>query len=198
MVSIELLAVSRRYVLDAASRPAPGRLRAAPGTPVPVGRRHSRRGSGGRPAHRARPPATHTPAAGSHRARSRLDPHHRPVQHRQPQNDYDVPDGGLHHTRIWGTQRRPGTRIVSPGDEAWTKLQFYAAHQVDELLIVAAETNRRLARAGTRRISADRSQPPDQPRLGRARRPDRLARGRPSSHSAHSTPRATGPPRPQR
>lgn len=26
--------------------------------------------------------------------------------------------------------------IVSPGDEAWDKLGFYAAHEVDELLIV--------------------------------------------------------------
>jgi hypothetical protein len=26
--------------------------------------------------------------------------------------------------------------IVSPGDETWAKLPFYAAHHVDELLIV--------------------------------------------------------------
>ena len=55
--------------------------------------------------------------------------------------DYRVPDGGLH-------RERPGARdvylataalvveIVSPGDQTWEKLEFYAAHQVDELLIV--------------------------------------------------------------
>lgn len=53
--------------------------------------------------------------------------------------DYRVPDGGL---------LRPGSdavylptaalvvEIVSPDDETWEKLDFYAAHQVDELLIV--------------------------------------------------------------
>jgi hypothetical protein len=29
--------------------------------------------------------------------------------------------------------------IVSPGDETWEKLEFYAAHDVDELLIVDPE-----------------------------------------------------------
>jgi Uma2 family endonuclease len=29
--------------------------------------------------------------------------------------------------------------IVSPGDDAWEKLEFYAAHRVDELLIVDPE-----------------------------------------------------------
>jgi hypothetical protein len=28
--------------------------------------------------------------------------------------------------------------IVSPGDESWDKLPFYAAHEVDEALIVLA------------------------------------------------------------
>jgi Uma2 family endonuclease len=53
--------------------------------------------------------------------------------------DYRVPDGGLH---------RPGpdllyyptaalvVEIVSPRDETWKKLPFYAAHDVEELLIV--------------------------------------------------------------
>jgi Uma2 family endonuclease len=53
--------------------------------------------------------------------------------------DYRVPDGAL---------IRPGPdavylptaalvlEIVSPGDESWGKLDFYAAHRVDELLIV--------------------------------------------------------------
>ena len=53
--------------------------------------------------------------------------------------DYRVPDGAL---------VRPGAdavylptaalvlEIVSPGDETWEKLGFYAAHAVEELLIV--------------------------------------------------------------
>ena len=55
------------------------------------------------------------------------------------EGDYRVPDGAL---------VRPGPdavylptaalvlEIVSPGDESWEKLGFYAAHTVDELLIV--------------------------------------------------------------
>jgi hypothetical protein len=54
-------------------------------------------------------------------------------------DDYRVPDGGLHRTRTWGTYAPSAAlilEIVSPGDETWNKLPFYAAHQVDELLIV--------------------------------------------------------------
>lgn len=57
-------------------------------------------------------------------------------------DDYRVPDGAL---------LRPGAdavylptaalvvEIVSPGDDTWEKLEFYAAHRVDELLIVDPE-----------------------------------------------------------
>jgi Uma2 family endonuclease len=57
-------------------------------------------------------------------------------------NDYRVPDGAL---------LRPGpdavylptaalvVEIVSPGDDTWEKLGFYAGHRVDELLIVDSE-----------------------------------------------------------
>ncbi len=60
-------------------------------------------------------------------------------------DDYRVPDGGL---------LRPGAdqlyyptaalvlEIVSPGDESWAKLDFYAAHGVDELLIVDPQERR--------------------------------------------------------
>ena len=60
-------------------------------------------------------------------------------------HDYRVPDGGL---------LRPGTdqlyyptaalvlEIVSPDDETWTKLDFYAAQGVDELLIVDPQERR--------------------------------------------------------
>jgi Uma2 family endonuclease len=55
------------------------------------------------------------------------------------EDSYRVPDGGLH---------RPGpdemfyptaalvVEVVSPGDETWKKLPFYASHGVDEVLIV--------------------------------------------------------------
>ena len=60
-------------------------------------------------------------------------------------HDYRVPDGGL---------LRPGPdavylptaalvmEIVSPGDQTWEKLSFYAAHNVDELLIVDPQERR--------------------------------------------------------
>ena len=55
------------------------------------------------------------------------------------EGDYRVPDGGLH--RDWADQVWYGTaalviEIVSPDDETWSKLGFYAAHGVEELLIV--------------------------------------------------------------
>ena len=55
--------------------------------------------------------------------------------------DYRVPDGGLHRARPGGAEVYLATaalvvEIVSPDDKTWEKLDFYAAHQVDELLIV--------------------------------------------------------------
>ncbi len=55
------------------------------------------------------------------------------------EEDYRVPDGGVHRTRRWGTWEETAplvVEIVSPGDESWEKLPFYAAHRVDEVLIV--------------------------------------------------------------
>jgi Uma2 family endonuclease len=54
-------------------------------------------------------------------------------------DDFRVPDGGLHRGRprgIWHPTAALVVEIVSPGDETWDKLPFYAAHLVDELLIV--------------------------------------------------------------
>ena len=56
----------------------------------------------------------------------------------EPDN-YRVPDGGLH--RAWRDQvfypsAALVVEIVSPGDDTWAKLPFYAAHHVEELLIV--------------------------------------------------------------
>lgn len=53
--------------------------------------------------------------------------------------DFRVPDGALHQpgaTGTWLPSAALVIEIVSPGDETWEKLPFYAAHQVDELLIV--------------------------------------------------------------
>jgi Uma2 family endonuclease len=55
-----------------------------------------------------------------------------------PQN-FRVPDGGLHRpgaAEMWHPTAALALEILSPGDETWEKLPFYAAHGVDEVLIV--------------------------------------------------------------
>jgi Uma2 family endonuclease len=37
---------------------------------------------------------------------------------------------------VWQQTAALVAEIVSPGDESWQKLPFYAAHRVDEVLIV--------------------------------------------------------------
>jgi Uma2 family endonuclease len=54
-------------------------------------------------------------------------------------HDFRVPDGGLHRPGaggVWLHTAALAVEIVSPGDETWQKLPFYAAHRVDEVLIV--------------------------------------------------------------
>ena len=54
-------------------------------------------------------------------------------------SDYRVPDGGLQRDftdRVYYPTAALVIEIVSPGDESWEKLPFYAAHGVQELLIV--------------------------------------------------------------
>ena len=56
-----------------------------------------------------------------------------------PIDDYRVPDGGLLRPGaggVWLHTAALAVEIVSPGDETWQKLPFYAAHEVDEVLIV--------------------------------------------------------------
>ncbi|HSZ69215.1 MAG TPA: Uma2 family endonuclease [Solirubrobacteraceae bacterium] len=56
--------------------------------------------------------------------------------------DFRVPDGGLHRPGASGTWLHTAAlvvEIVSPGDETWQKLPFYAAHDVDEVLILDPE-----------------------------------------------------------
>lgn len=59
--------------------------------------------------------------------------------------DYRVPDGGLLDPGAAGLYQptaRLALEILSPGDETWAKLPFYAARHVDELLIIdPAERN---------------------------------------------------------
>jgi Uma2 family endonuclease len=53
-------------------------------------------------------------------------------------DDYRVPDGGLHRGMPMTTfvpTAAVVVEIVSPDDETWNKVDFYAAHSVDELLI---------------------------------------------------------------
>jgi Uma2 family endonuclease len=58
------------------------------------------------------------------------------------ERDFRVPDGGLHRpdaAEIWHPTAALIVEIISPGDETWDKLPFYAKHQVDEVLIVDPE-----------------------------------------------------------
>ncbi len=55
------------------------------------------------------------------------------------ENEYRAPDGGLFRERstvVWSPTAALVLEIVSPGDDSWTKLSFYAEHDVDETLIV--------------------------------------------------------------
>jgi Uma2 family endonuclease len=63
----------------------------------------------------------------------------------ESQHDFRVPDGGLHRTgpkELWLPTAALVVEIVSPGDETWQKLPFYAKHRVDEVLIVDLEQRR--------------------------------------------------------
>ncbi len=57
----------------------------------------------------------------------------------ESEHDYRVPDGGVHRERprgVWLATAAIVVEIVSPGDESWEKLPFYARQRVDEVLIV--------------------------------------------------------------
>ena len=57
----------------------------------------------------------------------------------ESEHDFRVPDGGLHREfsdRVWNPTAALVVEIVSPEDETWQKLPFYAAHGVEEVLIV--------------------------------------------------------------
>ena len=70
----------------------------------------------------------------------------------ESEHDFRVPDGGLHRpgaAGIWLPTAALVVEILSPGDESWQKLPFYAAHDVDEILIVDP-TERTVAWLGLR------------------------------------------------
>jgi len=57
----------------------------------------------------------------------------------ESEHDFRVPDGGLHRpgaAGVWHATAAAVVEILSPGDESWQKLPFYAAHHVDEVLLV--------------------------------------------------------------
>lgn len=57
----------------------------------------------------------------------------------ESERDFRVPDGGVHRpgaSGIWLPTAALVVEIVSPDEETWNKLSFYAAHHVDEVLIV--------------------------------------------------------------
>jgi Uma2 family endonuclease len=57
----------------------------------------------------------------------------------ESEHDYRVPDGGLHRAGaagVWLPTAALVVEVVSPGDETYDKLVFYAEHKVDEVLIV--------------------------------------------------------------
>ena len=59
--------------------------------------------------------------------------------------NYVIPDASLHRPGSGGTYLPTAAlaiEIVSPGDDSWEKLPFYAAHEVDELVIVEREERR--------------------------------------------------------
>ncbi len=57
----------------------------------------------------------------------------------ESEDDFRVPDGGLHRpgaAGVWLSTAALVVEVISPGDESWQKLPFYAARDVDEVLIV--------------------------------------------------------------
>jgi Uma2 family endonuclease len=55
------------------------------------------------------------------------------------EENYRVPDGGLHRPgpdELFYPTVALAVEILSPGEETWKKLPFYAAHEVEEVLIV--------------------------------------------------------------
>jgi Uma2 family endonuclease len=57
-------------------------------------------------------------------------------------DDFRMPDLGIHRERplgVWIPTAAIAVEILSPQDETWEKLPFYAEHEVDELVIVSSQ-----------------------------------------------------------
>lgn len=57
-------------------------------------------------------------------------------------DDYRVPDGGYHRERVPGVRLATAAivvEILSPGDETFEKFDFYARHDVEEIIVVDPE-----------------------------------------------------------
>jgi len=57
----------------------------------------------------------------------------------ESEHDFRVPDGGLHRpgaAGVWLQTAALVVEILSPADESWQKLPFYAEHHVDEVLLI--------------------------------------------------------------
>lgn len=60
------------------------------------------------------------------------------------EHDYRVPDQGYHRggvDRLWFPTAALVVEVLSPGDETFAKLGFYARHGVDEILVVDPDTH---------------------------------------------------------
>jgi Uma2 family endonuclease len=61
------------------------------------------------------------------------------------EHDYRVPDLALlraGYAPQWNPTAALVCEIVSPGDKSWDKLSFYAAHQIDEVVVVDFQQKR--------------------------------------------------------
>ncbi len=61
----------------------------------------------------------------------------------EPGRNYRIPDGGVLRetpTGAWVDTAALVLEIVSPGDDSWNKFDYFAEHDVDEVLIVDPQT----------------------------------------------------------
>jgi hypothetical protein len=57
----------------------------------------------------------------------------------ESEHDFRIPDGGIHRpgaAGVWLSTAAVVVEILSADDETWQKLPFFAAHHVDEVVIV--------------------------------------------------------------
>ena len=77
--------------------------------------------------------------------------------------DYRVPDRGVHRATpsdVFVVSAALVVEVLSPHDESWAKLGFYASHQVDEVVLIDPQTTEVtwLVREGYGYVSTERSE----------------------------------------